>query len=146
MVDYSDFLALVDAARPGVTEISPTQLRVAVAAGAVLIDVREEVELRRNPPLARAVHLPRGQIEYTVGEAVADKQTPIVLYCAYGMRSVLTAATLQALGYRAVSVLHGGLHALRTEAGQAWFGQFPPRPDDDYDDNGDDGSDGVAPA
>lgn len=149
MVDYSDFLRLVDAARPGVTEISPDRLRAAVAAGAVLIDVREEVELRRNPPLARAVHLPRGQIEYAVGEAVADKQTPIVLYCAYGMRSVLTAATLQSLGYRDVAVLHGGLHALRTAAGQPWFGQFPPRRDDDDPDDHawpDDTADGAPPA
>jgi len=133
MVDYSDFLRLVEAARPGVEEISPAQLRARVAAGAVLIDVREESELRRNPPLARAVHLPRGQIEYILGDAVADKQTPIVLYCAHGMRSVLAAATLQGFGYVDVAVLRNGLHALRLEAGQPWSGQFPPPTDDEWD-------------
>jgi rhodanese-related sulfurtransferase len=135
MVDYSDFLRLVEAARPGVEEITPGELRARVAAGAVLIDVREEGELRRNPPLARAVHLPRGQIEYSLGDAVADKQTPIVLYCAHGMRSVLAAATLQGLGYRDVAVLHKGLHALRLEAGQPWSGQFPPPSDDEWGDD-----------
>jgi rhodanese-related sulfurtransferase len=133
MADYSDFLRLVKAARPGVEEIGPDELRARVAAGAVLIDIREEGELRRNPPLARAVHLPRGQIEYSLGDAVTDKQTPIVLYCAHGMRSVLAAATLQGLGYAHVAVLHNGLHALRLAAGQPWSGQFPPA---DYDEAG----------
>lgn len=126
MADYSDFLRLVAAARPCVEEIPPAELRARVAAGAVLIDVREEGELRRNPPLARAVHLPRGQIEYALGDAVADKDTAIVLYCAHGMRSVLAAATLQTMGYHRVAVLQDGLYALRIEAGQPWSGQFPP--------------------
>ena len=132
MADYSDFLRLVESARPGVEEISPAELRARVAAGAVLLDLREEGELRRNPPLARAVHIPRGQIEYTLGDAVAYKDTPIVLYCAHGMRSVLAAVTLKELGYGHVSVLHNGLHALRLEAGLPWSGPFPP-PDDDDD-------------
>jgi len=136
MADYSDFVRLVEAARPGVEEIAPDELRARVAAGAALIDVREEAELRRNPPLARAVHLPRGQIEYSLGDAVSDKATPIVLYCAYGMRSVLAAATLRALGYSDVAVLRNGLHALRRAAGQPWSGQFPPpdRADRDRED------------
>jgi phage shock protein E len=125
MPDYSDFLRLVAAARPGVEEISPDELRRRVAAGAVLIDVREEDELRRNPPLPRAAHLPRGQIEYTLGDAVSDKDTAIVLYCAMGMRSVLAAATLQSLGYARVAVLHDGLRALRKAAGQPWIDQYP---------------------
>ncbi len=133
MTDYSDFLRLVEAARPGVEEITPAELRERVAAGAILIDIREEDELRRNPPLTRAVHLPRGQIEYSVGKAVADKHTPVVLYCAHGMRSVLAAATLSSLGYAHVAVLRDGLHALRRDAGQPWDGQFPPPDDDDSD-------------
>lgn len=76
MADYSDFVRLVEAARPGVEEIAPDELRARVAAGAALIDVREEAELCRNPPLARAVHLSRGQIEYSLGDAVSDKATP----------------------------------------------------------------------
>jgi rhodanese-related sulfurtransferase len=137
MADYSDFLRLVEAARPGVEEIAPSELRARVAAGAVLIDVREEVELRRNPPLARAVHLPRGEIEYSLGDAVADKDTPIVLYCAYGMRSVLAAATLKTMGYAHVAVLHKGLHALRREAGQNWNADHSRMGNDDNEDKTD---------
>lgn len=125
MTDYSDFLRLVEAARPGVTEIDPDELRARTSTGAVLIDVREDVELRRNPPLARAVHLPRGQIEYAVGDAVADKDTAVVVICALGMRSVLAATTLQAMGYRDVAVLRGGLRALRKAAGQPWIAHHP---------------------
>ena len=137
MADYSDFLRLVEAARPGVDEIAPGELRARVAAGAVLIDVREEDELRRNPPLARAVHLPRGQIEYSLGDAVSDKDTPIVLYCAYGMRSVLAAATLKSLGYAHVAVLRKGLHALRTEAGQPWDSQNSRGADEEFNEEPD---------
>ena len=130
MTDYHDFIRLVEAARPGVTEIGPEELRARASAGAVLVDVREDMELRRNPPLARAVHLPRGQIEYTIGEAVADKDTPVVVMCALGMRSVLAAASLIAMGYRDVAVLRGGLRAYRREAGQRWIAQYPEVDDD----------------
>lgn len=134
MADYSDFLQLVEAARPGVEEIPPAEARARVAAGATLIDVREEDELRRNPPLARSVHLPRGQIEYAIGQAVgsdaSSKATPIVVYCALGMRSVLTAATLGALGYTRVAVIRGGLRAAREAAGQPWIEVHLPEPDD----------------
>ena len=60
-----------------------------------------------------------------LGDAVADKDTAIVLYCAMGMRSVLAAATLQSLGYTRVAVLHDGLRALRKAAGQPWIDQYP---------------------
>jgi len=125
MTDYSDFLRLVEAARPGVTEIDPDEASARLAAGAVLIDLREDVELRRNPPLARAVHLPRGQIEYAIGDAVADKGSAVVLICALGMRSVLAAATLAAMGYRDVAVVRGGLRAWRRGAGQPWIAHHP---------------------
>lgn len=125
MTDYSDFLRLVEAARPGVTELSPEDARRRVDAGAVLIDVREEVELRRNPPPARAIHLPRGQVEYGIGDAVVGKDTPVVVLCALGMRSVLVAATLQSLGYRDVTVVKGGLRAWRKAAGQPWIAHYP---------------------
>jgi rhodanese-related sulfurtransferase len=130
MTDYSDFIRLVEAARPGVVEVDPAEARRRIAAGAVLIDVREEVELRRNPPPAQAVHLPRGQIEYGIGEAVAGKDAAVVVLCALGMRSVLAAQSLQALGYRDVSVVRGGLRAWRQAAGQPWVAYYPETADD----------------
>ena len=124
MTDYSDFFRLVETTRPEVTETSPQEARRRLEAGAVLIDVREEIELRRNPTVARAVHLPRGELEYAVGDAVANKDTPVLVICALGMRSVLAAATLQALGYRDVTVVQGGLRAWRQAAGQPWIAHY----------------------
>ncbi|WP_408591172.1 rhodanese-like domain-containing protein [Novosphingobium sp.] len=141
MPDFDDFKRLVQVARTEVEEIDPDDMRRRVAEGAVLVDVRDESELRRNPPLARAVHLSRGQLEYTITDAVDDKDTSIVLYCAAGMRSVLAARTLQSLGYRHVAVLRDGLQALRLAAGQPWYPLYPPATDTGEADDLDAGDD-----
>jgi rhodanese-related sulfurtransferase len=44
---------------------------------------------------------------------VPDKGAPIILYCGGGYRSALAAANLQAMGYRDVRSMAGGIRAWR---------------------------------
>lgn len=120
MPDYSDLHRLSALARQRICEISPQQARLKVGQGAQLIDVRDDIELLRNPPLAGAIHLTRGRLEYLITDAVADKAETLVIYCAGGHRGALATASLLDLGYTDVYNIRGGLHAWRDAAGQFW--------------------------
>jgi molybdopterin/thiamine biosynthesis adenylyltransferase/rhodanese-related sulfurtransferase len=72
-----------------------------------LLDVREKNEWDEGY-IPGATHLPRGFLESRVEEAVPDKETPLVVYCAGGVRSAFAAKTLQEMGYINVQSLSGG--------------------------------------
>src|SRR5260370_2485899 len=72
-----------------------------------LVDVRETTEWNEGH-LPGALHVPRGFLELRIEEAVPDKDQPVVLYCASGVRSLLAAETLKQLGYRQPVSLAGG--------------------------------------
>ncbi len=73
----------------------------------VLLDVREKEEWDEGH-LPGATFLPRGFLEVKVEKTVPDKNTPIILYCAGGVRSALAAKSLQELGYSDVLSMAGG--------------------------------------
>ena len=75
-----------------------------------LIDVREKNEWDEGH-IPGASHVPRGYLELRIENSVPDKTTPILLYCAGGVRSVLAARTLQDMGYSDVRSLNGGFTA-----------------------------------
>ena len=62
------------------------------------------------------MHLPRGQLELRVNDAIADPTLRIVTCCEFGKISTLAAATLRSLGFMRASALDGGMKAWR-EAG-----------------------------
>ena len=72
-----------------------------------LIDVRERDEWEEGH-LPGAVWVPRGNLESRIEQAVPDRDTPIIVYCAAGSRSAFAAKTLEELGYTNVSSLVGG--------------------------------------
>ena len=106
------FVALVDAARPEITETDAETVRQRIEAGDafVLIDTREQAEWDRGH-LPGAVHLSRGVLERDVEDAVPDLGTPVVLYCGGGYRSALAARSLGEMGYTAVESMDGGWRA-----------------------------------
>lgn len=63
-----------------------------------LVDVREGDEWRAGH-LPGAIHIPRGFLELQIDEALPNKDAPIVLYCAGGNRSAMSARTMRELGY-----------------------------------------------
>lgn len=109
------FLALIEAARPRVKEISLAEYgeRVARRERHVLIDVREDHEWM-NGRLPGAIHLGRGIIERDLESSFADRSTPIVCYCAGGYRTILVCDSLQKMGYTDVVSLAGGFRGWQT--------------------------------
>lgn len=104
-----EFLALVDAARAVVREISipDYQAREDAGDGMILIDVREDHEWEKGR-IPGAMHMSRGIIERDIERTFADKNAPLVLYCGGGYRSALAADNLQKMGYVNVQSLAGG--------------------------------------
>jgi rhodanese-related sulfurtransferase len=109
-----DFVALCEAARARIREVSVDESRAAQEAAhpALLIDVREDHEWAVDR-CEGALHLGRGILERDIRQTVPDKGAPIILYCGGGYRSALAAANLQAMGYRDVRSMAGGIRAWR---------------------------------
>ena len=93
-------------------EITLRELDVLMAGSAewALFDVREAGEADAGH-LFGASFLPRRQIELRIGDLVANRATPIVLYDEGGPRAGLAADTFLRLGYRDARVLQGGTQA-----------------------------------
>ncbi len=79
-------------------------------SAARLIDVREKTEWDEGY-IPGATHVPRGFLESRIEETVNDKDTPLVIYCAGGVRSAFATKTLQEMGYTDVISLAGGYGA-----------------------------------
>ena len=93
-----------------IAEVGAEQALAASRDGAVLIDIREPDETAQGSP-AGACRIVRGFLELKVEEAVPDLDTPVVLMCAGGTRSLFAADDLLRLGYRDVRSLAGGFNA-----------------------------------
>ncbi|WP_435102891.1 molybdopterin-synthase adenylyltransferase MoeB [Arhodomonas sp. AD133] len=93
--------------RERIPEIDAAEAAARVEQGALLIDVREADELAEGAPEGSR-HVPRGQLELRIASVAPDVDTPLVLMCAGGTRSLLAADALQTLGYRRVANLAGG--------------------------------------
>ena len=99
---------LLDEARRFIPEVTPQQMRA--EPGRVVIDVRERDEFEEGH-VPGAVHLSKGFIETRIEDLVPDRETPITLYCAAGVRSLLAARAIRELGYTDVESLGGGFGA-----------------------------------
>ncbi|MGO9455651.1 MAG: molybdopterin-synthase adenylyltransferase MoeB [Acidimicrobiales bacterium] len=86
--------------------------------GATFLDVREPEEYQQGA-IAGAVHIPRGQLEFSVESRLPEKGDPVVVYCASGIRSVFAARTLGELGYTQVASMAGGFNRWKDD-GRPW--------------------------
>src|SRR5918997_1602639 len=93
-----------------ITEVDPAEVSEHLGNGEVtLVDVRESEEWDRGH-IPGAVHVPRGYLESRIEGAVADRDKPVVIYCASGQRSALAAHTLsELLGFTNVRSMTGGI-------------------------------------
>jgi len=112
------FRDLLTAAKAEITEISTDTAADLIAAGHVVLDVREPDEYAEGA-LAGAIHLPRGHLEAQIETRIPDKTTPVVVYCAGGVRSAFAARTMGELGYMTVTSMDGGFGRWKDE-GRAW--------------------------
>jgi adenylyltransferase/sulfurtransferase len=103
---------LLAAARRTVRELTPHEVRE--MGGRTLIDVREQEEWDQGH-IPGAIHLSKGYIEMRIEDTVPDHSTPVTLYCAAGIRSLLAAQVLSAMGYRDVVSMAGGFSAWKQQ-------------------------------
>lgn len=115
---------MVKEAKQRIDNLSVGQVAAELEGGEVLlVDVREPNERDEHGTIAGAVHAPRGMLEF-----FADASSPyhrpefdpgrrVILHCASGGRSALSADLLQQMGYKSVAHLDGGFGAWKA-AGQ----------------------------
>lgn len=84
----------------------------------VLLDIREPDEYEQGM-IPGAVYIPRGNLESQVEARILDRDAPIVIYCAAGVRSAFAAKTLGELGYTDVASMLGGFNRWKDE-GREW--------------------------
>src|SRR6266436_248410 len=102
-------------ARQQIPEWTPSQVQDVLAQKkadssdqeVVVVDVREKHEWNEGY-IPGAIHVPRGFLELQIEEAVPDKSKTVVLYCAGGVRSLMSGSTLQQMGYDKAISMSGG--------------------------------------
>jgi sulfur-carrier protein adenylyltransferase/sulfurtransferase len=112
------FRDLLRAAKATVNSISTEAAAERIASGYTVLDVREPDEYQEGA-IPGAIHIPRGHLESQIENRITDKSTPVLVYCASGVRSVFAANTLQELGYETVAELAGGFTRWKDE-GRDW--------------------------
>jgi molybdopterin/thiamine biosynthesis adenylyltransferase/rhodanese-related sulfurtransferase len=108
---------LLNAAKAEIREIDPHEVADHLS-DYTLLDVREPDEYEQGA-VPGAVHIPRGQLEFSVEGRITDKAAPVAIYCAGGTRSAFAAKTLQDLGYLDVVSIVGGFNKWKDE-GLTW--------------------------
>jgi len=108
---------LLNAAKAEITEIEPQEVAKRLDYY-TLLDVREPEEYEQGA-VPGAVHVARGQLEFSVEGQLTNKNAPIAVYCAGGVRSAFAAKTLQDLGYSDVVSVIGGFNKWKDD-GLVW--------------------------
>ena len=85
-----------------------------------LIDLRDIRELEKNGRVENSIHIPRGMLEFWMDPESAyfkdgkiDMNKEMFLFCAGGLRSALSAKSLQEMGFKKVSHIDGGFASMR---------------------------------
>ena len=104
---YADLLR---EARSQIREVSPQEVDALPAGAATIVDVREASEWEQGH-LPGAHHVSKSYIEQQIEGAAPDRDAPVILYCAGGVRSLFAAQTLAEMGYSDVASMSGGFQA-----------------------------------
>jgi rhodanese-related sulfurtransferase len=113
---------LVEAAKAEITTLDRESVQAALEADEiVLIDIRDIRELDKMGRIPRAVHAPRGMLEFWADPAspyhreVFATEKRMVLFCAGAWRSALTTKQLQDMGFENVAEMEGGYGVWKDE-------------------------------
>ncbi|GAB2588500.1 sulfurtransferase [Paractinoplanes abujensis] len=109
---------LLTRARDGMRRLGPDQVRAAVAAGALLIDTRTDVQRRQQGSLPGAIIIDRTVLEWRLDPASPHRipeatghDRVVIVVCRQGYSSSLAAASLRSLGLVNATDLAGGVEA-----------------------------------
>ncbi|WP_108862402.1 rhodanese-like domain-containing protein [Ruegeria sp. Alg231-54] len=104
---------MMEAANAAVERIDTNTAKELMGQGALLLDVRDAVELQQSGRAQGAHHIPRGMLEFRADDALKShdpelrKDRAIVLYCAAGGRAALAGKLLKDMGYEKVYNIGG---------------------------------------
>jgi sulfur-carrier protein adenylyltransferase/sulfurtransferase len=110
MADHLDRDHWLAGLRQRVAEVGAAEASVRQAAGALLLDVREDNERASGSP-SGAVGLSRGFLELRIEALEPDRTREVLLLCGSGQRSLLAAEALQRMGYQHVASVSGGIES-----------------------------------
>jgi rhodanese-related sulfurtransferase len=101
-----------------IVRLDPGAALEAVEAGALLVDIRSDLDRDRDGVVPGAVHIPRTVLEWRfAGELrnpyIGEAGRQVVLLCDHGCSSVLAAASLVDLGIAGAGDVIGGYEAWR---------------------------------
>lgn len=99
-------------AATGVQSVPPSAVQERLAAGAILLDVREPEELVVSK-LEPCRHIPMGEIPQRIGEL--DPEQEILVLCRVGARSEEVAEYLMRRGFKRVYNVEGGINGYARE-------------------------------
>jgi rhodanese-related sulfurtransferase len=116
--------AMVEAANARIRTLSLDEAKAQLGKSDVLfVDIRDPRELERDGVIPGAFHAPRGMLEFWVDpespyyKPVFGEDKTFVLFCAGGLRSALSTATLQDMGLSRVCHIAGGFGAWKKSGG-----------------------------
>ena len=112
------FRDILIATKSRITEIDTATGERMRDGGAALLDVREPDEVEQGA-IPGAIHIPRGHLEANIENRLPERGTPVVVFCAGGVRSAFAAETMQSLGYTNVTSMDGGFNKWKDE-GRPW--------------------------
>ncbi len=102
------FSDLMREARAEIRELTPPQVDALRSnPRAAVVDVREASEWEQGH-IPGAHHVAKSYLEQQIEASVPDRSTPVILYCAGGVRSLFAGQALRAMGYDDVASMSGG--------------------------------------
>jgi molybdopterin/thiamine biosynthesis adenylyltransferase/rhodanese-related sulfurtransferase len=107
---YADLLR---EAREQIREMTVQDLKDLPPGSAAVVDVREASEWEQGH-VPGASHVSKSYIEQQIEGIAPDRDQPVVLYCAGGVRSLFAAQTLVDMGYTDVVSVKGGFQAWKS--------------------------------
>jgi rhodanese-related sulfurtransferase len=110
--------AFLEEARSRIERLAPAAAWDAVAAGAILVDIRSDGARERDGVVPGSLHVPRTVLEWRLAPD-STWRTPhapgldarVLLLCDHGLSSVLAAMTLVDLGFERAGDVVGGFEA-----------------------------------
>jgi rhodanese-related sulfurtransferase len=105
---------LLEGARATIERLTPAEALAAARDGALIVDIRSELDRSRTGVVPGSVHLPRTVLEWRVtrdstwrNPHLGEPGRRLVVLCDHGCSSSLAAATLVELGHDAADVIGG---------------------------------------
>jgi len=117
MKSIDEYLA---SARSRLERVSPQDLGAALTAGALLVDIRPEVNRAEEGEMPGAIVIDRGVLEWRLAPSSDARSVDIepgrrvILFCNDGYQSSLAAAILIDLGVDGATDLEGGYRAWKS--------------------------------